>query len=477
MVNYPHHPASFRDPSGFVFRANDGFYRQVNPSYAEDYECLMNSGLYRALTEKGLLIPHTEIPENLSGSPDWYKTLHPLQLPFISYAYEWSFDQLRDAALLTLRIMGMAMDHGMILKDATPFNIQFHKGKPVFIDTLSFEKHVVTRPWVAYRQFCECFLYPLYLEHYKGLGPQKILTAWPEGIPAGVTAGLLPLKSCLNVGVWMHIRLQNMIGPGAGQRSRGQRKGAQEVSSEGKAGTGQGGFSQQKLRHLVQNLETIVKGLRPKAATNSTWNNYYGTTILSRDYLDEKTKIFRQFIGSIPFTSALDIGSNEGFFSRILAEKNVRVLAVDSDPACIADLYRTVREKNIPNILPLCIDLSNPSPAIGFRNAERSSFTERARAELVIALALVHHLVLTKNIPFADIADYLTSLTTDYLIIEFVPLEDEKAQELIRNKETFHKPYDAASFKEQLARHFSIEREAPVPGTARILFLMKKREA
>ena len=308
MPGYLHHPASFRDSAGFVFRANGVYYRQVNQSYAADYDLLMGSGLYKTLTEKKLLLPHTENTENFTGYPLWYKTLHPQQLSFISYAYEWCFDQLKDAALLTLRIMKLAVEHGMILKDATPFNIQFIKGRPVFIDTLSFEKYDTTKPWIAYRQFCECFLFPLYLEHYLKTGIQKILSNYLDGIPVGVTAKLLPVKSGFNMGVWLHVYLQN------------------NIKKDKEAGR-QASFDKRKLGHLVDHLESIVKGLSVKESAPSTWSNYYRETILSQDYLKEKEALFRSFIDGLDFSTALDAGANDGYFSRILARKNAAVIA------------------------------------------------------------------------------------------------------------------------------------------------------
>src|SRR5882672_8110710 len=178
MADYFHHPASFKDPSGFMFQRNGKFYRQVNQSYAPDYDLLMSSGLYQKLIGKNLLIPHEETPENFTASADWYKTLLPQQLSFISYVYEWSFDQLKDAALLTLAIMKTAIGHGMILKDASPFNVQFQEGRAIFIDSLSFEKYDESKPWIAYRQVCEGFLFPLLIGHYLKTDVQKLLTIY-----------------------------------------------------------------------------------------------------------------------------------------------------------------------------------------------------------------------------------------------------------------------------------------------------------
>ena len=452
-----HHPASYRDPSGFVFRINGAYYRQVNQSYAEDYTLLMGSGLYSSLVEMRLLLSHREIPDNLTGSADWYKTLVPDQLVFITYPYEWCFEQLRDAALHTLTILTQSIQRGMILKDASPYNIQFLHGKPIFIDTLSFERYDASLPWVAYRQFCECFLFPLYLEHFSGAPPAKLLTAYPDGIPADITARLLPWKSRLNPGALMHVHLQQMV----------------------KAGNHTGrppAFSRQKLLHLIQNLESIIRGLKTRATAYSTWSNYYDATILSRNYLDEKGKLFRRFLDGIPFRSALDMGANDGYFSQVLSERaQATILAIDADPACINNLYRTVRENNIQNLLPLCIDVLHPSAAIGFRNRERAAFHDRFRPELITALALIHHLVLSRNVPLADLPGFFAELTTGWLIIEFVPPEDEKAQQLIRNKGRWHLPYDASSFEQYFLEYFSIEQKSKVPGTESILYLMKKK--
>ncbi|MEP7253238.1 MAG: hypothetical protein ABI683_12685, partial [Ginsengibacter sp.] len=241
MSNIIHHPASFKDPSGFVFQQNNIFYRQVNKCYKDDYDLLMNSGLYGKLVSKGYLLPHEEINQNFSGSGDWYKTILPRQLGFISYAYEWCFGQLKSAALLTLAIQKIALGFGMIVKDATSYNVQFIDGKPVFIDTLSFEKYDPSQPWMAYRQFCECFLFPLLLQKYIKLDIQKLMLSYPDGIPATVTRELLPWKSVFNLGVGLHVSLPSRIKPGSNT-----------IDYKGK-------FDSQKMIHLVSNLEDNVK--------------------------------------------------------------------------------------------------------------------------------------------------------------------------------------------------------------------------
>ncbi|MHA4807754.1 hypothetical protein ACX0G9_06595 [Flavitalea flava] len=457
-----HHPASYRDPSGFIFQVNGIYYRQVSPTYAEEYALLMESGLYRLLTEKKLLIAHKEVRDNPALSDNAFLTLCPEQLTTVSYPYEWSFDQLKDAALLTLSIMRIAIDHGMILKDAAAFNIQFREGMPLFIDTLSFERYDPSRPWVAYRQFCECFLFPLLLEHYANAGLQKILSVYPDGIPASVTARLLPLKSRFRLGVWLHVHLPNRVGNYKEKHNKGSDRALV--------------FTRQKLLHLIQNLETTITGLKRQLPAPTVWSNYYTGSILSSNYLEEKEKIFRQLTEEIDFSSALDIGANDGYFSHILSgRKEAAILAIDADNECINNLYRSVKEKKTGNILPLCVDISRPSPAIGFRNKERASFNERVLVDLVVALALIHHLVFGNCIPLSDIAACFADLTREYLIIEFVPVTDPKTSELIKNKTGIHHPYDSFSFENTFGNYFTLVKQLKIPGTERVLYLMVKK--
>lgn len=455
-TNYTRHPASFKDPSGFVFRAGDTLYRQVNRSYAANYQRLMSSGLYQQLVDKKQLIPHREIADNITRTPEWYKTLQPAIVPFISYPYEWSFEQLREAALLTLHILRTSLDHGMILKDATPFNIQFIEGRPVFIDTLSFDLYDPGRPWVAYRQFCQCFLFPLYLEHYLEKDVQKILSTYIEGIPVDVTARLLPWKSHLSLGVWLHVYLQHTV-------QRGGKKEASPVQ-----------FQKKKLLDLVSHLESILQRFPGERTYKTTWNNYYDDTILSQDYLREKEKLFRQYCEGLGAQQALDLGANDGYFSKILAAQGISVIATDVDGQCINRLYRDIRKNNIPNILPLVLDISNPSPAIGFHNRERASFQERIQADLVVALALVHHLVIGKNIGLPMLADWFNEIAP-LLIIEFVPKEDEKVQQMLASREDVFDQYDQQHFEKYFSSYFHIVSQEKITGTNRVLYRMQRK--
>lgn len=456
MSHYLQHPASFRDPAGFIFQLQGRVYRQVNKSYAAGYDRLLQSGLYQQLVSAGQLVPHDEVNENLTGSPEWYKTLAPEQLPFISYPYEWCFDQLKDAALLVLDIVKTAVQHGFILKDATPFNVQFHKGRPVWIDTLSFELYDAAKPWVAYRQFCECFLFPLYLGRYLKTDIHKTLSTYLEGIPVDLTSKLLPMRSSLSLGVWLHVYLQSAVKPG--------QKNTQP----------QGGFNKNKLLNLVSHLEQTIGVLKGRRS-GSTWSDYYDATILSHRYLTEKEKIFRHLLEGISYDTVLDAGTNDGHFARILAESGALVIAVDSDTVSINRLYLHVKEKQVTNILPLQMDITQPSPALGYRNKERAAFFDRAHADLVTALALIHHLVFSKNIPLSSLADFFREITGRRLLIEFVPPTDPKVMELARHRTAVH-PYDEQTFEQSFGQYFTILQKIPVPESERTLYLMEKRQ-
>jgi hypothetical protein len=352
------------------------------------------------------------------------------------------------------------MDHGMTLKDATPFNIQFKKGHAILIDTLSFELYETEKPWIAYRQFCESFLFPLYIHHYAQTGTAPIAAAWPEGIPAGLTARLLPLKSRWNPGAWLHVFLQNQIRSRQNQISSRQPAAAEKNLS----------FSKAKLIRVIEHLQSIISRLNTSPKKSSAWSNYYSETSLGKSYLEAKEQLFRQYLNQVRFADALDLGCNDGLFAKILAETGACVIAVDSDWSCIDKLYR----EHPANILPLCVDLANPTPASGFHNAERASFTDRSASGLVTALALIHHLALRNNIPLPLIADYFCRLTNQYLIIEFIPLSDNKASDLIARKEAPTVGYDPANFESAFNRHFRIERKDPIPGTERVLYLLQK---
>jgi hypothetical protein len=456
MVEPARHAASFRDPSGFVFYYQGKYYRHIRPSYASDYAALMKE-LYQVLIDKELLIPHSEIKENLSGETDYFLTLLPRQIDFISYPYEWSFEQLKDTALVCLDIMKISIDHGLILKDASPFNFQLTGARPKLIDTLSFEIYNPLHPWIAYRQFCEGFLFPLMINHYLGIDAQQWLAIYPDGIPVSLINKILPFKSRFSLGAWLNVFLHQSVA----------KKSMQNRSEEVR-------FSKIKLHRLLDHLYSLTGSLKFQSSTGQDWSKYYEGAS-GDEYSGEKLRIFTEWLGELDFVSSLDIGTNLGIFAHALSTRCPMVIAADIDSRCINHLYLQIRNKPDKNIHPLLVDLATPPGNGGFSQVERKSFTERARVDLVSALAILHHLVLMRNIPLADFASYCNELSSKYLIIEFVPLLDPKVQLMLANKKIFHQPYDRDAFEKAFQPHFRIERKQPFPGNERMLYLMKKR--
>ena len=447
--------SSYRDNAGFVFEKHGKIYRYVHPVYEAHFARLMRSGLYDELVKKSWLIAHEEITNMADFDFTEGKILLPQQIPFISYPYEWSFDMWKDAALLTLQIGMAALKKEMILKDATPFNIQFVKGKPVFIDTLSFENYAAGKPWIAYRQFCECFLAPLLLMHYCHPDTNRLFTVYPNGIPLDVLVTLLPARSKWNLNTFLHIHLQTKIS--------GKKKNNSATA---------GNMPKQKLEILLKGLQSFVQKLSAKRI-KTTWDDYYTDSILGDDYLKAKTALVKSYIAAIDFIHVIDLGANDGHFSLVFAaDKNV--MAADADVNCINDLYNKIKREKINNILPLVVNLVTPSPAIGFNNSERDSISSRLKANLVLALALVHHLAIANNVPLQLIADWLHPMA-EHLIVEFVPKTDEKVKLLLQNRKDIFDDYSLENFKLIFANKFQFVKEEKVGHTNRVLFLMKRK--
>jgi ribosomal protein L11 methylase PrmA len=457
MSKIQKHPSSYRDPSGFVFLHEGRYYRQVNQCFKDDYTLLKGSGLYDRLVKEKKLIPHIELDENFSQSDTWYCTLFPEQITFLSWPYEWCFSQLKDAALLTLDIVKEAMQHGMILKDATPFNIQFKNGRPVFIDTLSFEKYDATQPWIAYRQFTESFIVPLLLCVYRSPEMLKLLQVYPDGIPLPLAVKWLPWRSRFNFNISLHIFLQNRI---AGKSNR--------------ASTVQPAFSQTKLLHIINNLTSFISGMQLRKA-KTTWNNYYDETVLNEKYVNDKLSIVTKWLKDLPVTTLLDAGTNTGLFAEAVAKCAETVIAVDSDAGCIDRLYMQCKQTANTNILPLFIDICQPTPSTGWHNEERSSFVSRCSVDMILALAFIHHLVIGKNIPLPQVAETFSTLT-EYMIIEFVPKEDEKVKQMLLHRKDIFPHYTEKAFEEIFHSFFEILQKVKIGNTERLLFLMRKKK-
>jgi len=450
-------PGSFRDPSGFLFHRGGRLFRQVNDSYRADYKLLMESGLYQDLTNQGLLVPHVETSEpHMSGGGSL--VIEPELIPFISYAYEWCFSQLQDAALATLAIQKKAVEHGMSLKDASAYNIQFRGCRPVMIDTLSFERYREGEPWVAYRQFCQHFLAPLALMSYSDVRLSQLLRVNIDGIPLDLASHLLPSKTHLNLGLATHIHLH----------AQAQQKYADKQAKP----TGRK-MSRMAYLGLIDNLESTVKKLSWKPE-GTEWGDYYAATNYTDASLEHKTQLVGEYLEKARPKTVWDLGANTGRFSRIAAERGIPTIAFDIDPAAVELNYRECRKKEERNLLPLLSDLTNPSPAIGFENRERQSLIERGPCDTAMALALIHHLAIGNNLPFAHIVDFLAGICRT-LIVEFVPKSDSQVKRLLATREDIFPGYTQAEFEQAFAARFVTLASSPVRESERTIYLMELR--
>lgn len=440
--------SSFRDPSGFVFWENGRLFRQINPSYKENFKLLKTSGLLKKLQDEKLLVAHREISEDV---------LEPEIVPFVSYPYEWAFSQLKDAALLTLRIQKLSIGFGMSLKDATGFNVQFLRGRPIFIDTLSFEKYE-DRPWVAYKQFCEQFLAPLTLISYVDARLSQFLIPYFNGVPLDLAAKLLPLKARLNPGILMHIILH------AGSQkkyedSRGDSR--QQIV-----------FSKNAALGLVDSLTNTVTKLKWSFG-KTAWSNYGDEDYFesySKETLEKKKQIVAGFLDLAKPKTVWDLGANTGNYSLIAAQKGISTVSLDFDLAAVEQSYKRGEE----NILPLYLDLANPTPAIGFENSERESFFQRPHPDLVMALALIHHLAIGNNLPLSKLAGFFGGLAKN-LIIEFVPKDDPQTQRLLVSREDVFPKYTQEDFEQEFGKFFKTVKKAALPNSKRTLYLLAKK--
>lgn len=454
--------ASFRDPSGFLFKQEDTLYRQVNQSYREDYDLLMQSGLYDRLIKAKKLIPHQEVNIPPAKPELSYRVLQPERVAFISYPYEWSFSQLKDAALLTLSIQKTALEYGLSLKDSSAYNIQFHHGRPILIDSLSFEAYQEGQPWVAYRQFCQHFLAPLALMAYQDIRLSQLLRVYIDGVPLDLTSKLLPFSTRMQFGLLSHIHLHASV-----QKKYADSAEQAQVQTQGRS------MSKNGLLGLVDNLKNTVSGLRwePKG---TEWGDYYDATNYSRAAFDQKARVVETFLEHVRPNQVWDLGANTGVFSRLAEKKGILTISSDVDPAAVDKNWRKVREKKETNLLPLVIDLTNPSPGIGWGNEERTSFIDRGPVDLLMALALVHHMAISNNVPLPDLAELFARLGR-WLIVEFIPKEDSQVKRLLATRKDIFPDYCAEGFEAAFQEQFIIHQTVPIEGSQRVMYLMEKK--
>ena len=455
-------PGSWRDPFGFVYRRHGILLRQVNSAAAAEWEATEGSGFLRRLQTAGLLIDHEPAPLDWAADPSLVLTvIRPEPVPFISYPYEWTFGQLKAAALLTLEVQCQAMTHGLELRDASAYNVQFIGVRPVFIDTLSFRRATPGAPWIAYRQFCEHFLAPLALMSRRDIRLGGLLRDHLDGIPLDLAARLLPARTRLSLGLGSHIHLH----------ARAQRRHADRPEAAGEAATRKMSPTRQAALH--DSLVRLIGGLDWTPA-GTEWADYGTASSYDDASATAKDAVVGALIGDASPSVVWDLGANNGRYSAIAARTAGRVVALDIDPAAGERHWRDLVARGETRVLPVLQDLANPSPAIGWDGRERKSLFERAEGATLLALALVHHLAIGRNVPLPMLSATLARLG-DKLIIEWVPKDDPMVRRLLATREDVFPDYTASGFEAAFSAHWRIERSMRVGETPRTIYEAVKR--
>jgi SAM-dependent methyltransferase len=456
-------PGSFRDPESRVFHSGGQVFRALSADGLADFEALDSSGLLDdrriVATERCDDSPPAGgmLPKDVAG------VLRHARIPFVSYPFEWTFSMLKDAALLQLDLLLVALDHGLVLKDSSPYNVQFQGARPVFIDVGGFERLREGELWVGYRQFCMLYLYPLLLQATKGVSFQPWLRGSIDGITATQMRGVMSLRDRFRRGVainvFLHARLERRdTGSGADMRRAVARAGAEKELIRANA---------RKMRRLVERLTW--------APPSGVWLSYREVnSYADRDSL-RKDEFVREVATSREWELAWDLGCNTGRHSRIAAKGARHVVALDGDEGSVDLLYRELREARDETILPLTVNLADPSPSLGWRGRERGTLLERGRPDLVLALALVHHLAIGTNVPIREIVGWLAELG-GALVVEFPTREDPMVRKLLaRKREGLHPDYERDVFERCLQDAFDVRRSEELGSGTRVLYFATPR--
>lgn len=457
---------SFRDRTSRVLLHNNKIFRVLDQEALNEWLYVSKQDFYKKYVLNQKIINSEEKPLSafdISNFPDnkWKALLEHNRIPFISYPYEWSFEMLKDAALLHLDLLAQSLKSDIILKDSTPYNIQWRGTSPTFIDTPSFTKLPKGSAWAGYRQFCELFLFPLMLQSYKGMPFQPWLRGNLEGITASNLLKTMSTRDMFRSGVLMHVKLQAKLQDKYNNSDDNVRQTMKKA-----------GFKKELICHNVTGLKYLIKKLQWKQST-STWSNYVNEHNYSDNDMEEKKSFVHKITSSNKYNMVWDLGCNTGTFSRIAAESAEHVIAIDYDPLAIDHLYRSLKNEGNTKILPLVGNLADPSPGIGWRNIERKTLQERSKPDLVMGLALIHHLVIGANIPLDEVIQWLAELGCD-LLIEYVDRSDSMTQKLLLNKEDNYSDYTQENFEQLLEKYFSSTHKKHLGSGNRTLYFARK---
>jgi len=463
-----HEPGSFRDPESRVFYSGGNVYRALSQDGLDDFKALQETKLFERFTADGRLV-QTKLLDSTAGLPqellvkDCAGVLEHERIPFVSYPYEWTFSMLQDAALLQLDLNLAALEEGLILKDSTPYNVQFIGSKPVFVDIGSFERLRDGEPWVGYRQFCMLYLYPLMLQAVKGVEFHSWLRGCINGITPAQMRGVCSFRDRFRKGFYLNVFLHSKLE--AKHADRGK-----EVKSEVK----KAGFKKELIVANVKRMRKTVGSLTWDPP-EGVWVAYGERNSYSDVDAERKDEFVREVVTSQPWGLTWDIGANNGRYSRIAAEGSKNVLAVDADQGPVELLYRTLRDEGDQQILTLTMNLADPTPNLGWRGLERKDMAGRGKPDLVLALALIHHIAIAANVPVAEFVAWLASLETA-LVIEFPTREDPMVKKLLGPKrEGLHPDYERVNFERVLADAFDVERRERSQSGTRLLYFARPK--
>ncbi len=453
------HHASFRDPSGYMFYDGKTLRRVINPIYFPQYNKLTESGFFKTLISNGLLISH----EETSVSSEEI-IITPEKIPFITNPYEWSFEQYKHAALHTLKIQKYALSKGFILKDASSYNVTFYKGKPVFIDTLSFDFYEEGTPWRAYKQFITHFLGPLVLAKYHGTEIFKMMQTHIDGIPVKLISSLLPTRS----------KLSSVLYPNIHLLAKMESKHSEDYKAETKITK----LSKKAQENILESLYDYIKNLSLKES--SEWGDYYSKTNYDEAAFEAKKTLIKSWIKPLAPQKLIDVGGNDGTFARTVIDSVPDIIVTDIDSNAVDFNYQQLQKNKETNMLPFVCDVLQPAPGIGFNNTERNSLIKRLAAyapDVTMALALIHHITLSGNVPFEKSAEFFASFSK-YLIIEFPTRADSWVTSLLVRKREFINHFDfynEEAFEKGYLNYFTLEKKETVEGTNRLLYLLKNK--
>jgi ribosomal protein L11 methylase PrmA len=442
-------PGSFKDPEGRVFHHNGEVYRTLSEDAARRMREL--SETVEELVRKDLLIDSHLVSHGEAGLPAerFGETLmRHERIDVVTYPFEWSFDMLRDAALCTLDMLEHCLERGLILKDATAYNVTFHRGRMRFIDTLSIENYREGEPWDGYAQFCREFLFPLMLTAYRGVEFQSLLRGELNGLPLPDFARLLSGRDYLRAGVLRHVILQRRLEKSFSDSDVGIRSRFRDIR-----------FSKELIGANLRGLRKIIRSLSYGAA-DSVWIDYEKTSSYSDEASRAKADFVRRALSRLTSSRStpgrvVDLGCNLGSYSLLAAETAERVISLDIDPACVNALYRRLGQGAKGEVAPMVGDLLNPSPGLGWNLQERRPLFERIRSDAFLALALVHHICIGGNVPLAAFLDLLAEIAPGG-VLEWVDKSDSMVQRMLRNRADVFADYEWEHFEKLLRQRFEL---------------------